>query len=128
MTAKLRAVRSLPPVVESGYELSSQTIALLRLFSEREYPYEACGIIHADGSVTSLANVFHGDRRCNFEMEVDFEAGVPAFAIWHSHPGGRDFLSDSDHKNMHEMYQAGMELPWVIVAADGEITIWELEA
>ena len=121
----LRIAASLPPVVESDYNLSEQTLLTLNIFAAQAAPYEGCGIIHVDGSVTRFANIYKGDRRCNFEMEVDFNFDVPAFAIWHSHPGGRYFMSDSDHAGMHAMYQAGIKLPWVIVA-HGEATIWEL--
>lgn len=121
----LQPVAPLPAIVESNHKLSEETIHYLRLFAAQAAPHEGCGIIHIDGSVTRRANVFNGDRRCNFEMEVEFDFDVPAFAIWHSHPGGRNFPSDSDHIGMHKMYQAGIKLPWVIVAA-GEVTIWEL--
>lgn len=125
MTPPRRLAEDLPPVIESDYELSEQTLLTLNVFAAQAAPYEGCGIIHIDGSVTRFANISRLDRRHNFEMEADFDFEIPAFAIWHSHPGGRDFMSDSDHAGMHKMYQAGIKLPWVIVA-HGEATIWEL--
>lgn len=128
MTAQLRLTDPLPAIIESDYDLSEQTELALVVFAVQAHPYEGCGIIHVDGSVTRFANIFHGDRRGNFEMEVDFDFfDVPAFAVWHSHPGGRDFMSDTDHASMFQMYQAGIRLPWAIVA-NGQITMWELDA
>lgn len=126
MSTELRLTQPLPPIVESEYELSDQTILTLQIFAAQAAPFEGCGIIHIDGSVTRFSNIFRGDRRNNFEMEVDFNFDVPAFAVWHSHPGGRDFMSDTDHVGIHNMYQAGIKLPWAIVA-NGEVTIWDIE-
>ena len=126
MTGQLRLAHPLPPIAESDHRLSEETMLVLQIYAEQAAPYEGCGVIHIDGSVTRFANIFRGDRRRNFEMEVDFNNfDIPASAIWHSHPGGRDFMSDSDHAGIHQMYQAGIKLPWVIMA-NGEATIWEL--
>lgn len=98
----------------------------ISVLAARAAPYEGCGIIHIDGSVTSCPNIFEGDRRYQFAMEVDFDFEVPAMAIWHSHPGGRPFMSDHDHAGICEMYRMGVELPWAIAAA-GEIHVWDLD-
>jgi proteasome lid subunit RPN8/RPN11 len=119
-------MNGLRPLVELDYVFDPDTLFNLQLHAAKEAPYEACGVIHIDESITLLPNVFEGNRRSNFAMDVDFDFSVPAFAIWHSHPGGRPFMSDSDHLGMTEMYRAGIKLPWVIVAG-GRTTMWSLK-
>lgn len=124
---QMRLATRLSPLVESSYQVPEQAAFEMKVFAAQAAPYEGCGVIHEDGSVTRVANIFAGNRRHGFEMDIDLDFGVPVVAIWHSHPGGRPFMSDRDHIGMCEMYRMGVKLPWVIVA-HGEVTAWELSS
>lgn len=92
-----------------------------RLHALRDYPNEACGAVTPDGYVplanlsTDPTNAF----RCDGQLEPLIMEGR-LLALIHSHPAPGHSLSPSE---MDIAQQVAMDVPWGIVATDGQATL-----
>lgn len=95
----------------------------LRYLAIAGYPFEVCGTIHEYGVIHNCQNVFCGDKRHGFDMEVDIE-DKSIVAIWHSHLNGLVEPSKDDLLGMELMATHGLVFPWVI-ATPKCVTAWQ---
>lgn len=99
-----------PPTFTRDDKLYLQFIAITN------EPYEACGVIHADGRIIQYPNTFDGDLRAGFDMEIDVHDDTIT-AIWHTHPRGLQEPSKDDLPCIELLARHGFDFHHVIVTS-----------
>lgn len=102
------------------FALSPDAQEAMRAHALRAYPQEACGLI-VDGAYVPCFN-YAADPEADFVIAGEVwakhaEAGREIQAVVHSHPNGPLYPSERDMQG-----QIDTDLPWVIVATNGEET------
>tara|TARA_B100000029_G_C16888724_1_gene709526 strand:- start:78 stop:503 length:426 start_codon:yes stop_codon:yes gene_type:complete len=108
---------------------SNQTLESIKVFAEREYPYECCGLLIGKHTSTDIQvkrhisspNVTREDKRETFEIDPkirfsvmrDLEdgSGLSIIGHYHSHPDEAAIPSKKDLEMVFEP-----ELVWVILS------------
>ena len=102
--------------------------------AEASFPEEACGLIFGSGAalrVVPMENIqnrlhredrgahprdattaYYFDPRAMLQVLAEHEkAGIPLWAIYHSHPNGRAYLSETDRKVATDPWGEGPMIP-----------------
>lgn len=108
-----------------NFDLPTKVVTDLQILARDGLPYEVCGIIHSHHIIHQYPNVFHGDRKHGFNMDVDISS-FDVRAVWHSHPRGLNRPSSDDLICMEDLASQGYTVPWIIVTRN-EVTEWVFE-
>jgi len=106
-----------------GHSLSGEQIIHLKNLAMEGHPLEVCGIVSEHDVIVQYENCSDhpGD---SFDAEIDIgDSGIKA--IWHSHPGGKEYPSDDDRQFIWWCENHGHHFNHIIVTCT---TVNEYEA
>ena len=91
---------------------------------------EVVGMVRTDSIIIRLINQAHSALRFDIGPVIMQEAisslphGISVIAFYHSHPAGDIHPSPLDQASMAEQFDAGFQMPWLIVTPETARLWW----